>query len=623
MAEASDRLSDLSPQQLDALQNRLQEESDDVSEGIPVRSDDGPVPLTRAQRPYWFRSEIYSDQAGNNLTLPFRLRGDLDPDRLATALKELVNRHAIFRTTFERQDGVPQQQPHPDKELTVDRIDLSDYAADVRGAQLKETIQKMAGTPFDLGSDLMMNAAIVRLGDQEHALILVVHHLVFDYGSLEVLWSELSALYEAAKDDVPEESAVFPDELPIQYADYAAWEKNQHESGAFDDQLEYWNDQLEDTALRLPLPVDRLPDEDGEPALSEEVETPIPGDLMERVRAFSLEENVTTATTLFAAYQILLYRLTGEGTFVVAYPTTSRHRAATRSLIGPFSNDLPQRADVAGDDTAREVVGRVHQRILAGRENADVSIQELLQALPGTRRRAADRVTSTSFNVMKRGLDAEMAPGLDIEPIKFGEKARMPIEVQLMIIEHEDGFSATLTYDVELYDESTIEMWMDGYLDVLEQIVARPDARVRDLEIPSDLASWAESAPMDEYEAMVDNDDVEYVEPETPIEEMLAEMWEDLLDVERVGRKHDFFFAGGHSLTATVLTTRIRDAFGVNVSLIDVFRSSKLHQLGGLVEKALIDDMDDEAREKEMQDVQDLDEDEINEELSGGIGTAN
>jgi len=617
-ANANDRLSDLTPEQLDALQNRLQDHAGDggMTSDIPVRSGTGSVPLTRAQRPFWFRSEIYPDKSGQNITLPFRLSGPLDADSLEEALKTIVQRHSIFRTTFEHKNGVPQQQPHDDKALTVDRIDLSDYPEDVSEAQLDQIIQEMSDTPFELATDLMVMAKIVRLAPEEHALLLVIHHLTFDHGSLGVLWSELSALYDAAVNST--EADLEP--LQIQYADYAAWEHRQHEAGAFDDQLQYWTNQLKDTSLRVPLPVDRLPAEDGEPALSEGVQTKIPDALMQRVDARSLEAKVTSATTLFAAYQILLNRLTGEEAFVVAYPTTSRHRPSTRALMGPFSNDLPQRADITDDDTTHDVVQRVHDRILTGRENADISIQELLQALPGTRRRAADRVTSTSFNVMKRGLEAPMPSNIDVEPIAFGEQARMPIEIQLLIVEREDGFYATFTYDVEIYDESTMQMWMDGYLSVVEQVAATPDRAIKDVEIPAPLRSWVDSVPMDDYQPIVEESDViEYVAPETPIEKMLAGMWEELLDVERVGRKHDFFFAGGHSLTATVLTTRIRETFGVDVSLVDVFTSSKLSELGKIVEEALIENMDAEARAEEMKSVQGLDDDAIDEELSAGM----
>jgi len=221
---------------------------------------------------------------------------------------------------------------------------------------------------------------------------------------------------------------------------------------------------------------------------------------------------------------------------------------------------------------------------------------------------------------MKRGLEAPMPSNIDVEPIAFGEQARMPIEIQLLIVEREDGFYATFTYDVEIYDESTMQMWMDGYLSVVEQVAATPDRAIKDVEIPAPLRSWVDSVPMDDYQPIVEESDViEYVAPETPIEKMLAGMWEELLDVERVGRKHDFFFAGGHSLTATVLTTRIRETFGVDVSLVDVFTSSKLSELGKIVEEALIENMDAEARAEEMKSVQGLDDDAIDEELSAGM----
>ena len=341
--EATDRIAGLSPAKQALLELRLKKSRASALAGemIALRSDrESARPLSFAQQRLWFLDQLEPNSSLYNISTALRLTGALNVDALQESLITIIERHEALRTTFACVDGEPVQLINANPSVTLARIDLSAWTGD-RDLEVRRILEKEARRSFDLSSDLMLRSTLIRLSDEENVLLLVMHHIASDGWSIGVLLRELGALYDAFCNERPSPLH----ELPIQYADYAIWQRQWLQGDVLEKQLSYWKNQLNNIST-LQLPTDR-PRPMVQSHRGARQSLILSKELTESLRALSRKEGATLFMTLLAAFQILLHRLTGQDDIAVGSPIAGRNRSELRDLIGFFLNTLVLRTDLS------------------------------------------------------------------------------------------------------------------------------------------------------------------------------------------------------------------------------------------------------------------------------------
>ncbi|HEX2202177.1 MAG TPA: amino acid adenylation domain-containing protein, partial [Longimicrobium sp.] len=445
---------------------------------VPVGRD-RPLPLSFAQERLWFLDQLESDSAFYNIPTALRLSGALDVGALERALGEVVRRHESLRTTFPEVDGAPVQAVAPFGGFALAVDDLSALDETRREAEVRRRVAEDAGRPFDLAAGPLFRAALLRLGAEEHVLLLSMHHVVSDGWSFGVLFRELSALYEAY---VAGEEPPLP-ELPVQYADFAVWQRAQLRGEALERQLAYWKGRLTGAPALLELPTDRpRPAVQTYRGAEEAVE--LPAGLLERLETLGRGEGATLYMVLLGAFQLLLSKYAGTDDVVVGSPMAGRTRGEVEGLIGFFVNTLVLRTDLSGDPTFRELLGRVRDTTLGAYEHQEVPFERLVEVLQPERSLSH----APLFQVMFTQEDVEgtraALPGLRAESVD-AEVTTTKFDLTLSLGSDDGRLRGSITYSTALFDRETIRRMAAHLERVLEQVSSRPDARLSEVELPS------------------------------------------------------------------------------------------------------------------------------------------
>ena len=332
-------------------------------------------PASFAQRRLWFIDQTDPGRPVYNVPAAFRIAGELNHALLARALNMIVSRHEVLRTTFRLVDGEPSQWIASEGFVRLPVVDLRTLREGERERELAELIAREAGAPFDLRAGPLLRATLVQVADADHALLLTLHHIVTDLWSLGVLMRELTTSYESLrKNEVPPLA-----ELPIQYADFAGWQREQLHGEKLERSLAYWQRELADLApLEVPL-ARRRPTTPSHRGKALAIEVPAP--LTAALKQLATREHVSLFMLILAAWQVLLSRYTGQTEVSVGSPISNRTRAETEPLIGFFLNTLVLRTDLAGPPTFRELLTRVRDTVLGAFEHQDLPFEMLVETL--------------------------------------------------------------------------------------------------------------------------------------------------------------------------------------------------------------------------------------------------
>ena len=436
---------------------------------VPVPRD-GPLPLSFAQERLWFLDRMEPGSAFYNVPSALRLTGPLDAAALERALGEIVQRHEALRTVFGAVDGSPVQVIAPFRGFALAVDDLSPLDEPAREREVTRQAGDEAVRPFDLAAGPLFRARLLRLGDGEHVLLVSMHHVVSDGWSVGVLFRELAALYEAYRDGG--EASLPP--LPVQYADYAVWQREQLRGEVLDRQLGYWRERLAGAPALLELPTDRP-----RPPLQAyegDVEwIDLPPELVDGLRALGRGEGATLYMVLLGAFQLLLGRYAASDDVVVGSPIAGRTRREVEELIGFFVNTLVLRTDLSGDPSFRALLGRVREVTLGAYEHQDVPFERLVAELRPERSLSHSPLFQVMF-VMDGGAAAPASlPGLRTRGVPFGIPT-VKHDLALGLVEHAGGIRAELAYGAALFDRATIQRTLHHLRRVLEQVAAAPEA---------------------------------------------------------------------------------------------------------------------------------------------------
>jgi amino acid adenylation domain-containing protein len=434
------------------------------------------LPLSFAQQRLWFLDQLEPGSAVYNVPGALRISGPLDVAALERCFEEVTRRHEALRTVFSKVHGEPVQTILPSLKLPISIVDLSDLPEYEREAEVRRRAVEGSQRYFDLTTGPLVRVAVLRLGQQDHVLLLTMHHIVSDGWSAGILFRELSVLYEAFTQGKPSPL----NDLPIQYADFASWQRGWLQGEVLEGQLSYWKTQLEG-APRLQLPTDR-PRPPVRSYRGGKRSFVLDKKLTDALTALSRQENVTLFMTLLAAFQLLLHRYTAQEDIVIGSPIAGRTRPEIESLIGFFVNTLVLRNDFSGNPTFREILSRVRKVCLDAYTHQDVPFEKLVEELRPERSLGQNPLFQVMFVLQNAPADTLRFAGLELSPI-HGDGDQAKFDLTLTMREENEGLRAVLNYSADLFDGTTIDRMIGHFQTLVEGIVADPEQRVSSLPI--------------------------------------------------------------------------------------------------------------------------------------------
>lgn len=457
----------------------------------------GGLLLSFAQERIWFLSQLEEQSVAYNVSVALRLTGSLHIEMLERSFNEIIRRHEVLRTTFITVGGKPVQVIAPTLDIRIPITDLRQRSKREKEAEVQRLAFEEARCPFDLAQGPLFRAALLHLDEEEYVILATFHHSIFDGWSTAVFVRELVALYEAFSTG---KASTLP-ELPIQYADFAHWQREWLQGEMLKQQLSYWKQQLSGD-----LPVLELPTDHPRPArLTFRGATQsfvLPETLSKAIKTLSRQEGVTLFTTLLTAFNILLHRYTGQEDILVGSPIANRNRAEIENLIGFFVNTLVLRTDLSGNPTVRELLGRVNEATLGSHIHQDLPFEHLV-AETRTRRELSHHPLFQVMFVFQNTPTQELKlPGLTLTPIELHNKTAK-FDLTLDMRETDQGLSGLWEYNIDLFENTTITRMIGHFQTLLEGMTANPEQQLLDLPILTEaerhqiLVEWNDTKKVD------------------------------------------------------------------------------------------------------------------------------
>ena len=451
---------------------------------------DGDLPLSFAQHRLWFLDQLAPGSTNYNVPSAFRLRGKLDLAAFRRALERIVERHEVLRTSFANRGGEPVQVIHERVDLPFCVADLSNLPEDVREREARSLMRRDALRPFDLEKAPLFRVFLLRLSPEEHLVLVNMHHTITDGWSVGVLVDELATLYNSL---VEGKEPQLP-ELPIQYADYAVWQRQWLQGEALEKQLRFWREIVGENPPVLELPTDRP-----RPAVQtfngDSLRQELGVDLAERVRQLSQKQGVTVFMTLLAGFQTLLHRYTGQPRILVGSPIANRTHSETERLIGYFANTIVFPADFSEAEDFRSLLKQVRETTLQVYAHQHLPFEKLVEAVQPERDLSHSPVFQVAFVFQNAPFERRELKDLVIE----GFPPENPIakyDLTLYVTEAEEGILCFWEYNTDLFDRQTIERMMGHYENLLKAVVTDPKRKIPEIDFLSEgekqllLSEW-------------------------------------------------------------------------------------------------------------------------------------
>ncbi|MET9349445.1 condensation domain-containing protein [Streptomyces termitum] len=544
---------------------------------VPAPEELFVLPASFGQKRMWLLEQAGNGTALYTVRAALRLRGPLDHGALERALTEVVARHEVLRTVL-RLDGndiaqvVRAPGPVP---LPVVPVSGGPEAASALAEELSRE-------PFDLAAGPLLRCTLLRSAEDDHVLLALVHHSVCDGVSLGVLLRELTALYEPCL-----RGTAHPlEELPLQYADYAVWQREQVASGALEEQLSHWGERLAGAPeLRLPADLPR-PAVRAWSAVSAPVRVAAP--VVRQLRLTAPGGGVTASMAALAAYAVVLSRWSGQHDLVVGMPVAGRSEVDLEPLVGFFVNTLPVRVDLTGDPSFGELLGRVRDRCVEAYARADVPFELMVERAHPDRRAGRLPLAQTLLNVQRAvppGLAA--ITGVTLEPFELPDTA-LQFDAVADLVEQGDAVSGHVSLSADLFTAETAELVARSLVSVLRAASAAPGTPLSALPCPVADARAAAPGAVDEDPGAYGTDEESRTgdgRPRTPGEHLLAALWREVLELPEVGVHDEFYASGGNSMRAVRIVTAARER-GLELPLDRMLGQHTIHEVIAHIEAA-------------------------------------
>ncbi|HKD03123.1 MAG TPA: amino acid adenylation domain-containing protein [Terriglobales bacterium] len=434
-------------------------------------------PLSFAQQRLWVLDQLEPNSPAYNVPISLRLNGILDISALEQAINEVLLRHEILRIEIHSENGEPMQRVLPHQPLKLAVVDLSKKPATEREERALRLAGEEARKPFHLAHGPLIRSKVLRVGEEDFVLLITVHHIVFDGWSAGTFLHEMAMHYEAARGG---ESLRLPD-LPVQYVDFAAWQRKTLEGHALEQELSYWREALAGAPASIDVPTDRP-----RPPMQTfrgRARTEIFGrPLLERLEEISRLHGVTPFMTLLAAFDILLQRYSGQDDVVVGTPIAGRNYPEVEKLIGLFVNTLVLRMDLSGNPTFVELLRRAKKTAMGAYAHQEVPFERLVEELKPERDLSRNPLFQVLFALQNLPREEWKMHGLTPVPFQV-EGGSEKFDLSVTLVERANGLKATFGYNTDLFDEATVIRLMGHFRRLLEAIAADPEQRIADLPL--------------------------------------------------------------------------------------------------------------------------------------------
>ncbi len=428
------------------------------------------LPVGLAQERLWFLDRLEPENPFYNVAFCLNIVGKLDTNILEASLQELVNRHEGLRTGFPEVKGRPIQQIQSSVTVKLPIFEVLER-------EVSTLLQQEAKTLFNLSQPPLLRVHLFRVQDQRHYLSIVLHHIISDGWSVGVMVREIAAIYEAlAAGKAPNLG-----ELPIQYADFASWQRQQLQTEGFQRELDYWKQQLQGNLSRLNLPCDRprpeIPTFAGQKCFFQFSPT-----LSEAVRELNRQEEVTLFMTLLAGFKILLFCYSQQEDIAVGSPVAGRERPETRGLIGFFINTLVLRTNLSGNPNFREVLQRVRAVASGAYAHQALPFDKLVEELQPERNLSYNPLFQVMFILQNAPIPTVEIPGLIFESQEV-DLGTSKFDLKVSIWDDPAGFKGSFEYQTDLFNPETIAQMVEDYESILHQVVTQPHLRLTELNV--------------------------------------------------------------------------------------------------------------------------------------------
>jgi len=539
-------------------------------------------PATVGQKVIWSLDQLKPGNPAYNIALRFRVSGRLQVSAMQRALEEIVRRHEALRTTFSLDDGEVQQIVHPPTPVQLPVVDLESSSEPERAAE--QAMEDEATLGFDLASGPLFRGRLLRSAVDDHILLLTMHQSVTDGWSTGIINRELAALYESIEAG---RSSTLP-EPTLQFGDYAVWQNEWLETSAASAQIDYWKRQLAGMKP-LELPYDSVPASGKTTGAIESVL--LPQSLTEKLTRMANERHATFFMICLACFQLLLKRRSGQDDVAVNALIAGRAKTELEPVVGRFVNMVVIRADLAGDPTFDELLGRVSAAVLDAMANQEAPFGRVAESLPAQRRAGGRSPFSLNFIFQRAFLSPASAGAVTITPIRSLSPGAM-LDLNFFMVERAEGWRASLEYHTSRYLPETIQRFLADFQALLESVAADPARSVSSMAPPAESTP---TAPVISSNHRATTSATIEAKPigvggsasSDTVESRLAQVWRELLGVDDIDPSADFFELGGYSLLAAQLLVKIQSTFGAGISAVEVFRTPTLRAMAGAIRDAL------------------------------------
>ncbi|MBW4477616.1 MAG: amino acid adenylation domain-containing protein [Tolypothrix brevis GSE-NOS-MK-07-07A] len=446
---------------------------------IPTRQDCQNIPLSFSQQRLWFIDQLYHGSYFYNIPIAFHIQGNLNIAALEQSLNEIIKRHEVWRTTFRLVNGEPTQEIALQYTWDLPVINLEHLSGKDWEAEVKQFAAESAKKPFNLAKGLLVRATLLRLSEEEHVLLVTMHHIITDGWSCGVFLRELSSLYAAFSKNQP---SPLP-KLPIQYADFTIWQRDRLKGEFLATQLNYWKQQLQGELAVLQLPTDR-PRPNLTTFTGAKQYFTFSASLTNALKQLSQREDATLFMSLLTAFNILLYRYTDQEDILIGSPIANRNRPELEEMLGLFVNTLVLRNNLSGNPSFRELLHRVREVTLDAYAHQDLPFEMIVEELQPERDLSRNPLYEVMFVLQNTPSSVQEVSGLTLRTLEF-DSGTAQLDIFLSMSESEEGLTGCLEYNTDIFDTTTITQFTNNFQTLLENIVANPEQYLNELSILS------------------------------------------------------------------------------------------------------------------------------------------
>ncbi|WP_414620780.1 non-ribosomal peptide synthetase [Calothrix sp. CCY 0018] len=447
------------------------------SDLILKRQDTQNIPLSFSQQRLWFIDQLYHGSSFYNIPIAFHIQGHLNIAALEQSLNEIIKRHEVLRTNFKLVNGEPVQEIAPEFIWDLSIINQEHLSGENWESEVKQFAASSAKEPFNLAKGLLIRATLLRLSQEEHVLLVTMHHIITDGWSWGVFLRELSTLYAAFSTNQP---SPLP-ELPIQYADFSIWQHDRIQDEFLATQLNYWKQQLKGELPVLQLPTDR-PRPNSTTFSGAKQYFKFSVSLTNALRQLSQRGDSTLFMSLLAAFNILLYRYTNQEDILIGSPIANRNRAELEGMLGLFVNTLVLRNNLNGNPSFCELLHRVREVTLDAYAHQDLPFEMLVEELQPERDLSRNPLYEVMFVLQNTPNSVHEVSGLTLRTLEF-DSGTSQLDIFLSMSESEAGLTGCLEYNTDIFDSTTITQFINNFQTLLENIVVNPQQRLSELSL--------------------------------------------------------------------------------------------------------------------------------------------